>query len=231
MNEGTIEETAGRAEAAPSDCLGIYFSEIRRIPVIDRAEEARLAREIRSGDRKSLAKLVRANLRFVVSVSKRYRNQGVAFPDLINEGNLGLIQAARTFDERRGASFATHARWWIRRHIRRVLAEQGRVVRVPRKQATAIRRVTRRRYELLADLGREPTARELAEDMGLTMREVERTIKAGASSQSLDEPMFPGEGGSLTECLPVRGTEGAETGSRGVCQGARRPGRGRGSFA
>lgn len=182
--------------------LDQYFKEISRYPLIDQEEEARLARGIRRGEEEALDKLVRSNLRFVVSVSKKYRNQGVPLPDLINEGNLGLIRAARRFDETRGIRFVTYAVWWIRQAILQALAEQSRIVKVPLNRAGLLYRVARRKAALVQELGRDPTAKEVAEGMDLTVEEVEQTLTIANSHLSLDAPMFHGEQSSLLECLP-----------------------------
>ena len=182
--------------------LDQYFKEISRYPLIDQEEEARLARGIRRGEEEALDKLVRSNLRFVVSVSKKYRNQGVPLPDLINEGNLGLIRAARRFDETRGIRFVTYAVWWIRQAILQALAEQSRIVKVPLNRAGLVYRVARRKAALVQELGRDPTAKEVAEGMDLTVEEVEHTLAIANSHLSLDAPMFHGEQSSLLECLP-----------------------------
>lgn len=182
--------------------LDQYFKEIGRYPLIDKDEEARLARGIRRGEEEALDKLVRSNLRFVVSVSKKYRNQGVPLPDLINEGNLGLIRAARRFDETKGIRFVTYAVWWIRQAILQALAEQSRIVRVPMNRAGELHRVARRKAALVQELGREPTAGEIAKEMGLPVEDVERTLAISSAHLSLDAPLFPGENSSLLDCLP-----------------------------
>ena len=182
--------------------LDQYFREISRYPLIDQDEEARLAKGIRRGEEEALDKLVRSNLRFVVSVSKRYRNRGVPLQDLINEGNLGLIRAARRFDGTRGIRFVTYAVWWIRQAILRALAEQSRIVRVPVNRAGQVRRIDRRKAELAQDLGREPTASEIARALDLSAEEVEQVLAVASSHLSLDAPLFPGNEGSLLDCLP-----------------------------
>ncbi len=190
--------------------LDQYFKEISRYPLIDQEEEVRLAEAIRRGEREALDKLVRSNLRFVVSVSKKYRNQGVPLSDLINEGNLGLIRAARRFDGTRGIRFVTYAVWWIRQAILQALAEQSRIVKVPLNRAGALHRLARRKASLVQELGREPTAREIAEGMDVTVEEVEQTLAIASSHLSLDAPMFHGEQSSLMECLPDLLSRGPE---------------------
>ncbi len=184
--------------------LDQYLKEISRYPLIDREEEARLARGIRKGDAEALDKLVRSNLRFVVSVAKRYQNQGVALPDLINEGNVGLIRAAHKFDETKGIKFISYAVWWIRQAILQALAEQSRVVRVPLNRAGALHRIGRRSSVLLQELGREPTVNEIATDLDLSREEVASTLAISQSHLSLDAPIAPGEDNRLLDYLPDR---------------------------
>ena len=191
------------------EVLEQYFREIRRIPRIDQAEEVRLAGEIRGGGssavkQSAVRRLVRANLRFVAAISRRYQNLGVPRADLINEGNLALMRAAREYDATRGAKFATYAGWWIRRAMQRAVAEQGRIFRLPAARAASIWRISLRRHELGRELGRDPTAREIADDMGLRVREIERSLSVAAVPLSLDEPTFGDETGSLRDILPAR---------------------------
>lgn len=194
----------------PDGSLDQYFKEISRYPLIDRDEEARLARGIRRGDKGALDKLVRSNLRFVVSVSKKYRNQGVPLPDLINEGNLGLIRAARRFDGTKGIRFVTYAVWWIRQAILQALAEQSRIVRVPMNRAGQLHRIARRKAELAQELGREPTASEIARGMDLPAAEVEQVLAVASSPLSLDAPLFPGDNSSLLDRLPDSASPGPD---------------------
>ena len=182
--------------------LDQYLKEISRYPLIDRAEEARLAKLIRVGEEEALNKLVRSNLRFVVSVAKKYQNQGVPLSDLINEGNLGLIRAAHKFDETKGIKFISYAVWWIRQAILQALAEQSRIVRVPLNRAGALHRIGRRSSTLLQELGREPTVEEIAEDLDITQDEVELTLAISQSHLSLDAPMTPGERQSSARLSP-----------------------------
>ena len=190
------------APDSTDDSLDQYLREISRYPLIDRDEEARLAKGIRRGEEEALDKLVRSNLRFVVSVSKRYQNQGVPLSDLINEGNLGLIRAAHKFDETRGIKFISYAVWWIRQAILQALAEQSRIVRVPLNRAGAVHRIGKRKAKLHQELGREPTAKEIAEGMNLSPTEVEQTLAIARSHLSLDAPLAPGEDGRLLDYLP-----------------------------
>jgi len=190
--------------------LDQYLKEISQYPLIDRDEEARLARGIRAGDPEALDKLVRSNLRFVVSVSKKYQNQGVPLSDLINEGNLGLIRAAHKFDETKGIKFISYAVWWIRQAILQALAEQSRIVRVPLNRAGALHRIGRRSSALLQELGREPTVEEIAEGLDISQEEVERTLAISQGHLSLDAPMTPGEDNRLLDYLPDQLSPGPE---------------------
>ncbi len=196
--------------AFKSGSLDQYLKEISQYPLIDREEEARLARGIRAGDDECLNKLVRSNLRFVVSVAKKYQNQGVGLGDLINEGNLGLIRAAHKFDESKGIKFISYAVWWIRQAILQALAEQSRIVRVPLNRAGALHRIGRRSSSLLQELGREPTVDEIAEGMDISKEEVEKTLAISRSHLSLDAPMTPGEDNRLLDYLPDQLSPGPE---------------------
>ena len=195
LNEGSLDQ---------------YFKEIGRYPLIDREEEVRLGKLIEDGDKGGLDKLVRSNLRFVVSVAKKYQNQGVPLPDLINEGNLGLIRAAQKFDQTKGIRFISYAVWWIRQAILQTLAEQSRIVRVPLNRAGALYRIGRRSSELLQELGREPTVKELAQELELSEEEVRGTLAVSHSHLSLDSPITPGENGRLLDYLPDKYSPGPE---------------------
>jgi RNA polymerase primary sigma factor len=182
--------------------LDQYLRDISAYPLIDRDEEVRLAQRIREKDGEALDKLVRSNLRFVVSVAKKYQNQGVALSDLINEGNLGLIRAAHKFDETKGIKFISYAVWWIRQAILQALAEQSRIVRVPLNRAGTLHRIGKRANALLQELGREPTHEEIAEEMDITEEEVAKTISISQTHLSLDAPLTPGEDNKLLDYLP-----------------------------
>jgi RNA polymerase sigma factor (sigma-70 family) len=170
--------------------LDLYLKEISRYPLITRDEEARLARGLRNGDREALDKLCRSNLRFVVSVAKKYQNQGVALSDLINEGNLGLIRAAHKFDETKGIKFISYAVWWIRQAILQALAEQSRIVRVPLNRAGTLHRIGRRSNALLQELGREPSAEEIAKGMDISIAS-SACVASRPSSCSMELAHFP----------------------------------------
>ena len=182
--------------------LDQYLRDISAYPLIDRDEEVRLTQRIRQSDAEALDKLVRSNLRFVVSVAKKYQNQGVALADLINEGNLGLIRAAHKFDETKGIKFISYAVWWIRQAILQALAEQSRIVRVPLNRAGTLHRIGKRANALLQELGREPTHEEIAEEMDITEEEVAKTISISQTHLSLDAPLTPGEDNKLLDYLP-----------------------------
>ena len=190
--------------------LDQYLKEISAYPLIDREEEARLAQHIRMGDAEGLDKLVSSNLRFVVSVAKKYQNQGVPLSDLINEGNLGLIRAAYKFDETKGTKFISYAVWWIRQAVLQALAEQSRIVRVPLNRAGALHRIGRRSSTLLQELGREPTVEDIATDLDISQEEVERTLAISQSHLSLDSPITPGEDNRLLDYLPDQYSPGPE---------------------
>ena len=190
--------------------LDQYFKEIGRYPLIDREEEVRLGKLIEEGNKGGLDKLVRSNLRFVVSVAKKYQNQGVPLSDLINEGNLGLIRAAQKFDQSKGIRFISYAVWWIRQAILQTLAEQSRIVRIPLNRAGALHRIGRRSSELLQELGRDPTVKELAQELDLSEEEVRSTLAVSRSHLSLDSPIKPGENGRLLDYLPDQYSPGPE---------------------
>jgi RNA polymerase primary sigma factor len=181
--------------------LDQYLKDISRYPLISREREAELAVLIHTGDREALDTLVRSNLRFVVSVAKKYQNQGVNLSDLINEGNLGLIRAAHKFDETKGIKFISYAVWWIRQAILQALAEQSRIVRVPLNRAGTLHRIGKRANAMTQELGREATHSELARDMDLTTEEVSRTMAIAQGHLSLDAPVTPGEEHRLVDYL------------------------------
>ena len=192
---------AKRKENVDEGLLDQYLRDISAYPLITREAEAELAVGIRAGDEESMNRLVRANLRFVVSVAKKYQNQGVNLSDLINEGNLGLMRAAKRFDETKGIKFISYAVWWIRQAILQALAEQSRIVRVPLNRAGELHRVGKQAAALLQDLGREPTHLEIAQGLGISEAEVSRTMAISHTHLSLDAPMTPGEDNSLIEHL------------------------------
>jgi RNA polymerase primary sigma factor len=200
----------GKRSAVSAGSLDQYLKEISQYPLIDKPEEVRLAQLIHKGDEEALNKLVRSNLRFVVSVAKKYQNQGVPLPDLINEGNLGLIRAAHKFDETKGIKFISYAVWWIRQAILQALAEQSRIVRVPLNRAGALHRIGRRSSSLLQELGREPTVEEIAQELEISTDEVRRTLAISQSHLSLDAPLTPGEDNRLLDYLPDQFSPGPD---------------------
>ncbi|MBU3659208.1 MAG: sigma-70 family RNA polymerase sigma factor [Flavobacteriales bacterium] len=173
--------------------LDKYLQEIGRVDLISADEEVELARRIKNGDRAALERLTKANLRFVVSVSKQYQNQGLALPDLINEGNLGLIKAAERFDETRGFKFISYAVWWIRQSILQALAEQARIVRLPLNKIGNINRINKAFSELEQKFERPPSADELAEFLDCTAEEVKQSLSQTGRHVSMDAPLIDGD--------------------------------------
>jgi RNA polymerase primary sigma factor len=184
-----------------SASLDKYLQEIGREELITAEEEVVLAKKIRDGDQEALEKLTRANLRFVVSVAKQYQNQGLSLPDLINEGNLGLIKAARRFDETRGFKFISYAVWWIRQSILQALAEQSRIVRLPLNQVGSLNKINKAYSKLEQEFEREPTADEIAELLDLPIDKVSDTMKVSGRHVSMDAPFANGEESSLLDVL------------------------------
>ena len=176
--------------------LDRYLQEIGRVDLITAEEEVELARKIKEGDSLALEKLTKANLRFVVSVSKQYQNQGLSLPDLINEGNLGLIKAAQRFDETRGFKFISYAVWWIRQSILQALAEQSRIVRLPLNKIGAINKVRRAFNELEQEYEREPQEYEIAEMLDLSELDVKISMKNSRRHVSMDAPLTTDEDSS-----------------------------------
>ena len=182
--------------------LDKYLQEIGRVDLITAEEEVELARKIKQGDESALNRLVKANLRFVVSVSKQYQNQGLSLPDLINEGNLGLIKAAQRFDETRGFKFISYAVWWIRQSILQALAEQSRIVRLPLNKIGSINKINKAYAKLEQQLEREPTADEVADTMDLMPQEVFETLRNSGRHVSMDAPLsINDEGGSMYDVM------------------------------
>jgi len=182
--------------------LDKYLQEIGRVDLITAEEEVELARKIKQGDGTALERLVKANLRFVVSVSKQYQNQGLSLPDLINEGNLGLIKAAQRFDETRGFKFISYAVWWIRQSILQALAEQARIVRLPLNKIGSINKINKTFAKLEQQLEREPTADEIAKIMDMLPEDVFETLKNSGRHVSMDAPLSVNdEGGSMYDVM------------------------------
>jgi RNA polymerase primary sigma factor len=184
-----------------SQSLEKYLQEIGKVELISPEEEVKLAVRIKQGDQKALDKLTKANLRFVVSVAKQYQNQGLSLPDLINEGNLGLIKAAQRFDETRGFKFISYAVWWIRQSILQALAEQSRIVRLPLNKVGLTNRIQKAYSTLEQEFEREPSAEELAELLELDIEEVSSTLGIAARHVSMDTPLSEGEDNTLIDVL------------------------------
>ena len=181
--------------------LDKYLQEIGKVDLITADEEVELAQRIKAGDQRALEKLTKANLRFVVSVAKQYQNQGLTLPDLINEGNLGLIKAAQRFDETRGFKFISYAVWWIRQSILQALAEQSRIVRLPLNKIGSINKINKM-YALLEQSNeRPPSAEEIAKELDMTVNDVKESIKNSGRHLSMDAPLVEGEDSNLYDVL------------------------------
>ncbi len=195
-----------------SASLDKYLQEIGREELISVEEEVELAGRIRNGDRAALEKLTKANLRFVVSVAKQYQNQGLSLPDLINEGNLGLIKAAEKFDETRGFKFISYAVWWIRQSILQALAEQSRIVRLPLNQVGSLNKITKAFSRFEQENERKPSAEELAEVVDLPVDKIADTLKMSGRHVSVDAPFVEGEDNSLLDVMPNDDSPNADRG-------------------
>ena len=181
--------------------LDKYLQEIGRVDLITAEEEVELAQKIKAGDEKALDKMTKANLRFVVSVAKQYQNLGLTLPDLINEGNLGLIKAAKRFDETRGFKFISYAVWWIRQSILQALAEQSRIVRLPLNKIGSINKINKAYAQLEQKFERPPTAEEIAELVDLSLTEVKQSLKNTGRHVSMDAPLIEGEDSNLYDVM------------------------------
>lgn len=181
--------------------LDKYLQEIGKVDLITPEEEVILARKIRAGDSEALAKLVKANLRFVVSVAKQYQNQGMGLPDLINEGNLGLMKAAQRFDETRGFKFISYAVWWIRQAILQALAEQARIVRLPVNKIGSINRINKAFARLEQEFEREPSAQEIADLLEMFPEDVKDAIKTNGRTISMDAPISSEEENNMYDVM------------------------------
>lgn len=179
----------------------MYLREIGETPLLTADEEVTLAKRIRAGDHDALERLTKANLRFVVSVAKQYQNQGLSLADLINEGNIGLIKAAKRFDETRGFKFISYAVWWIRQAILQALAEQSRIVRLPLNRVGTLHKIGKVSSSLEQEFGREPSPEEIATHLDLSEIEVSDTLKISNSHLSLDAPFSTSEDNSLIDVL------------------------------
>ncbi|OFY52354.1 MAG: RNA polymerase subunit sigma [Bacteroidetes bacterium GWF2_49_14] len=184
-----------------SASLDKYLQEIGKEELITVEEEVELAQRIKKGDQKALEKLTKANLRFVVSVAKQYQNQGLSLPDLINEGNLGLIKAAEKFDETRGFKFISYAVWWIRQSILQALAEQSRIVRLPLNQVGSLNKINKAYSRFEQEHERKPTAEELSVELDLPADKITDTLRVSGRHISVDAPFVEGEANSLLDVL------------------------------
>jgi RNA polymerase primary sigma factor len=194
-----------------SQSLEKYLQEIGKVELISPEEEVKLAGLIKQGNQAALDKLTKANLRFVVSVAKQYQNQGHSLPDLINEGNLGLIKAAQRFDETRGFKFISYAVWWIRQSILQALAEQSRIVRLPLNKVGLTNKIQKAFSQLEQEFEREPSPEELADLLELETEEVSATLGIAARHVSMDTPLSEGEDNTLIDVLENHNAERAET--------------------
>jgi len=190
-----------RVNVRANQSLEKYLQEIGEMELLDPEEEIRLAKKIRVGDKRALEKLTKANLRFVVSVAKQYQNQGLLLGDLINEGNLGLIKAAKRFDETRGFKFISYAVWWIRQSILQALAEQSRVVRLPLNRVGALNKIGKAYSNLEQEFEREPSPEEIAEQLEMSAFEVTDTMKMSGRHLSMDAPFNQGEDNRLLDVI------------------------------
>ena len=191
-NQVTNRETAS---------LDKYLQEIGKVDLITAEEEVNLARKIKQGDQRALEKLTKANLRFVVSVAKQYQNQGLTLPDLINEGNLGLIKAAQRFDETRGFKFISYAVWWIRQSILQALAEQSRIVRLPLNKIGSINKINKAYAQLEQEHERQPSAEEIGNMLEMSENDVKESMRNSGRHVSMDAPLVDGEDSNLYDVL------------------------------
>jgi RNA polymerase primary sigma factor len=192
--------------------LDKYLQEIGKVDLITAEEEVELARRIKQGDKLALEKLTKANLRFVVSVSKQYQNQGLTLPDLINEGNLGLIKAAQRFDETRGFKFISYAVWWIRQSILQALAEQSRIVRLPLNKIGSINKINKASARLEQGFEREPDVKEIAGELDMTELEVKESMRNAGRHVSMDAPLIQYEDNTMYYVLKSEESNTPETG-------------------
>ena len=195
-----------------SASLDKYLQEIGREELVSPEEEVELAQRIRKGDQEALEKLTRANLRFVVSVAKQYQNQGLSLPDLINEGNLGLIKAAEKFDETRGFKFISYAVWWIRQSILQALAEQSRIVRLPLNQVGSLNKINKALGKFEQENERQPSTDELADMIDIPKDKIADTLRVSGRHVSVDAPFVEGEDNSLLDVLPNDDSPSADKG-------------------
>lgn len=198
MRQLKINKSITNRESA---ALDKYLQEIGKEDLISVEEEVELAQKIRKGDRKALERLTKANLRFVVSVAKQYQNQGLSLPDLINEGNVGLIKAAEKFDETRGFKFISYAVWWIRQSILQAIAEQSRIVRLPLNQVGSVNKINRALNKFEQENERRPSVEEISETVDLPEDKIDEAMKVNGRHVSVDAPFIDGEDNSLLDVL------------------------------
>lgn len=199
MRQQKISKSITNRESAS---LEKYLQEIGHQDLLTADEEVELAQQIRKGDRKALERLTKANLRFVVSVAKQYQNKGLSLPDLINEGNLGLIKAAERYDETRGFKFISYAVWWIRQSILQAIAEQSRIVRLPLNQVGSVNRIARELNKFEQENERKPSVEEMADRIDLPEEKIAEAMKINTNHVSMDAPFADGEDNSLLDVLP-----------------------------
>jgi len=199
MRQLKINKSITNRESA---ALDKYLQEIGHEELISVEEEVELAQKIRKGDKKALEKLTKANLRFVVSVAKQYQNQGLSLPDLINEGNMGLIKAAKKFDETRGFKFISYAVWWIRQSILQAIAEQSRIIRLPLNQVGSVNKINKMLNRFEQENERRPSPEEIAEETDIPEEKVIDAMKVSGRHVSMDAPFVSGEESSLLDVLP-----------------------------
>lgn len=199
MRQLKISKSITNRESAS---LEKYLQEIGHQDLLTADEEVELAQQIKKGDRKALERLTKANLRFVVSVAKQYQNKGLSLPDLINEGNLGLIKAAERYDETRGFKFISYAVWWIRQSILQAIAEQSRIVRLPLNQVGSVNRIARELNKFEQENERKPSVEEMADRIDLPEEKIAEAMKINTHHVSMDAPFADGEDNSLLDFLP-----------------------------
>jgi len=187
--EAEREEAAAEPREVSTDSLQLFLKDIGKVDLLTAAQEVELAKRIERGEHRAKQEMVEANLRLVVSIAKRYRNQGLPFLDLIQEGTIGLVRAAEKFDHRKGFKFSTYATWWIRQAVARALADKGRTIRMPVHIVEKLNKIVRSERKLRAELGREPTSAEIARDVELTSDEVEQIRRSSQAPVSLEKPV------------------------------------------
>jgi len=197
----SVSTTTIRSHSREEQSLGQYLQEIGDVPLLTAEEEIELARNVRAGNQAALEQLTKSNLRFVVSVAKQYQNQGLYLTDLINEGNLGLIKAAKRFDETKGFKFISYAVWWIRQAILQALAEQSRIVRLPLNRVGTLHKIGRISSDLEQEYGREPRPDEIAQELDMSTHEIADTLRISSRHLSLDAPFTPGEDNRLLDVI------------------------------